>query len=148
MKTSKCIELTKTLSLIISTVVIVLCFSSCGTTKANFLSSSIVPAAGGVVTITKDMNKNYKINVKLYNLAQPDKLATPRKVYLVWMESGDENVKNIGQISIKKSILSKALNANLKAVSTIKPTKIYITADDDPTIQSPMSEVILTTAKF
>lgn len=147
MKTSKLMGLTKNLFLIISIVVIVLSFSSCAT-KANFLSSTFVPAARGGVTVSKDLNKNYQIKVKLYNLAEANRLDPPRRMYLVWMEAGRGNVKNLGQITSKTGFLSKSLNANLKAVSSSKPSKIFITAEDDPTIQVPMSQIILTTSDF
>lgn len=147
MRISKLIEFKKNFLFIISVVTIVFSFSSCAT-KAKFLTSSIVPAARGGVTITKDLNKNYRIKVKLYNLAESNRLDPPKKVYLVWMESGKYNVKNIGQITSKSSFLFKSLNANLKAVSSSKPSRIFITAEDDPTIQVPMTQVILTTHDF
>jgi hypothetical protein len=147
MKTAKFMEQTKQIFLFILSVVFVFSFSSCAT-KVNFLNSSIVPAARGVIIVKKDLNKNYQIKIKMYNLAESNRLSPPRKVYLVWMESGNDRVKNIGQIKSASSFWSKALNADLKTVSSSKPTKIFITAEDDPTIQFPLTQVVLSTNNF
>ena len=75
------------------------------------------------------------------------KLEPAMKTYVIWMETEQEPVKNIGQINSSSSFLSKRLKGSFETVSSIKPTKIFITAEDDGTIQYPGTQ-ILTTASF
>jgi len=127
-------------------IAIIFSFQSCAT-KINFLNSSVVPGADGFVKVKKDNNNNYAIQIELVNLAEPDRLEPAKKTYVVWMET-DREVKNIGQINSSTSLLSKRLKAAFETVSPVKPTKIFITAEDDATIQYPGSQVVLSTNRF
>lgn len=119
--------------------------SSCGTTS-HFEASSIVPAAEGVVKVKKDNNNNYKIDINIHNLAEPEKLQPARNTYVVWMEGEDNQTKNIGQIKSSHSILSKSLKGTFESVSAVKPRKIFITAEDNPGVQYPDNmNIVLTT---
>jgi hypothetical protein len=62
------------------------------------------------------------------------------------METEQEPVKNIGQINSSSSLLSKRLKGSFETVSSIKPTKIFITAEDDGTIQYPGTQILTTTS--
>lgn len=115
--------------------------------KIVFQTSAIVPAAEGKVKIKKDNNDNYTIKVDLSNLSEPGRLQPPMKTYVVWMESDNARVKNIGQINSSTSFLSRRLKASFETVSSIKPTRLFITAEDDGTVQYPGMQV-LTTASF
>jgi hypothetical protein len=88
-------------------------FASCAR-KIAFQSSTIVPGAEGTVKVKKDNNSNYTIQVELSNLAEPGKLEPAMKTYVIWMETEQEPVKNIGQINSSSSFLSKRLKALLK----------------------------------
>ena len=113
--------------------------------KMNFQGSSIVPAAEGYAKIKKDNNNNYSIRVTVKNLAAPDKLQTPKNLYVVWAENENGTSKNIGQITTSSGMFSKALKASLKAVTPFKPTQIYITAEDNADIRNPGGFVVLNT---
>ncbi len=121
--------------------------SSCAK-KANFLNSTVVPAAKGTVKIKKDKNKNYVIKVQIVNLAEPSRLQPPKANYVVWMVSDNLNPKNIGQIKSSSNFMSSKLTAYFETVSSVKPTKIFITAEDDANIQYSLSQIILTTNNF
>ena len=114
----------------------------------NFTGSSIVPAAEGYVKVKKDKNNNYSIQVAVTNLAGPERLQTPKKLYIVWAENAEKTSKNIGQITTSSSMLSKALKASLTAVTPFKPTRVFITAGDDGNIQYPGNLVVLSTQQF
>jgi hypothetical protein len=129
-------------------LVVLLFFSSCSTQKIPFSTSTVVPAANGTVKVKKDRNNNYLIDVSITNLADPERLTPPRKVYLAWMETEDNGTKNIGQLNSSSGLFSKTLKASLTTVSTFKPTKIFITAEDDSKIESPGSQVVITTRSF
>jgi hypothetical protein len=108
----------------------------------------VVPAARGSVKIKKDNNHNYVIQVHLTNLAEVKRLEPPRQTYVVWMETGQNAAKNIGPIKSSSSMLSQTLKASIETVSADKPTKIFITAEDDGSIQIPGTQVVLTTGNF
>jgi len=140
-------SISKTILLTVSAAFILLVFDSCSR-KVSFLTSSVVPAARGTVKIKKDNNSNYLIKIHLDNLAEVSRLEPAKQAYVVWMESGQEQSKNIGRISSSSSLLSKKLNASFETVSTVKPTKIFITAENDATIQYPGEQIVLSTDSF
>lgn len=125
-------------------VLAVFSFSSCAR-KMTFATSRIVPAATGTVKIKKTKNGNYYINVKTKHLAPANKLSPPRRVYVVWMESEQNPVRNIGMIRSSTGIFSSTLKGSLEATSTSKPTSFFITAEDDGNTQYPGNEVVLRT---
>ena len=129
------------------TVITLLSFISC-TKKINFLNSSVVPAARGYVEVKNDKNKNYVIQIHLTNLAEVQRLEPSRQTYIVWMATDNEGTKNIGQIKSATSMMSKQLKASFETVSAFKPTKIFITAEDNADIQYPGSQVVLSTESF
>ncbi len=112
--------------------------------KITFLTSSVVPAARGEVTFKKDKNNNYKINLELYYLAEPARLQPPKSTYVVWLISNnDEKPINIGQI-----VGTSSLKVKFETVSSSKPKKIFITAEDNPTIDYPSNFIVLETNNF
>jgi hypothetical protein len=118
--------------------------NSC-TRKLYFEQSSIVPAARGVVKIKTDRNKNYSMDISVLHLAEPERLQQHGNTYVVWMETGPGNVKNIGQIKSTNSFLSKTLKGSLKTVTPLRPEKIFITVEEDPAITYPNGKAVLTT---
>jgi hypothetical protein len=140
---------TMTKNMIFSALAAILIFSlgSCAK-KISFLTSSVVPAAEGTVKIKKDNNNNYAIQLDMVNLAEPGRLQPAKNAYVVWMETEANMVKNIGQINTSSGFLSKKLKASFKTVSSQKPSKIFITAEDDAAVQYPGMMVVLTTNSF
>lgn len=125
-------------------VIIGISLSSCAR-KLTFLNSSVTPAATGSVKIKHAKSGNYLIDVETRNLAPADKLSPPRKVYVVWMETQQNTVRNIGMMKSGNSLFSKNLKGGLQATSTSKPTSFFITAEDDGNRQYPGNEVVLKT---
>ena len=116
--------------------------------KIKFLTSSVVPAALGYVTIKKDKNENYVIKIKIEELAEVKKLEPSKNRYIVWMETEELMVKNMGQIISDTRCISSKLKAAFETVTSFKPTKIFITAEDDAEIQYPGTQFILETNRF
>ena len=116
--------------------------------KVTFLTSPTVPAARGFVKVKKDNNKNYLIKIDLSNLAEVTRLQPSKNAYVVWLESDDHVAKNIGQIKSSESLLSNKLKASFETVSSSKPSKIYITAEDNAEIQYPGSQLVISTDNF
>ncbi len=114
--------------------------------KADFLISTMVPAARGFVKIKKDGNKNYAMEIKIKNLAEVDRLSPSHKTYVIWMVTDKGDVKNIGRLKSSSSLFSKNLKATFATTVTSKPSKVYITAEDDPSIEYSYAEQVLSTA--
>lgn len=115
--------------------------------KIAFQSSSVVPAAEGSLKVKTDNNNNYVIQMELINLADPQNLQPAKQAYVVWMETEQQAAKNIGQVSNSSGFLTKKLRASFETVTPVKPTKIFITAEDDAAVQYPGMQV-LTTGNF
>lgn len=137
----------KKIFLSLTAAVILLSLTSCAK-NITFLNSSVVPAARGTVKVKKDTNNNYGIKIELSDLAEASRLQPARKTYVVWMDSDRETAKNIGQLKSGTGFLSKKLKASLETISSAKPTKVFITAEDDPSVQYPSSQVVLSTNNF
>jgi hypothetical protein len=128
-------------------IMIAISISSCSK-KIAFLTSSVVPAARGDVQVHKDKNMNYVIHVHISELAEVSRLSPPRQSYVIWMVTDEDVTKNIGKINSKLGGMSKQLNASFETVSAFKPNKIFITAEDDASVQFPNSQIILSTDSF
>jgi hypothetical protein len=72
-----------------------------------------------------------------------ERLEPPKKAYVVWMENEEGRAKNLGQINSSHEMLTKKLKASFSTVSPFKPTKIYITAEDEANVNVPSSMVVL-----
>ena len=142
MKTKKMKTLTKTFLTGILATAMIFAFSSCAK-KITFLTSSVVPAAEGQISVKNDKNNNYNIQMQITNLADIERLQPAKKSYVVWMETADNLPKNIGRISS-----SNKLKVSFETVSPMRPTKIFITAEDDEATQYPGKMVVLTTDRF
>jgi hypothetical protein len=64
------------------------------------------------------------------------------------MVTDRDQTKNMGQLNSSRSTFSKQLKGSFKTVSSFKPIKIFITAEDDAGAQYPGTQVILTTNQF
>jgi len=142
MKPANLNTLTKTFLTGILATAMIFAFSSCAK-KITFLTSSVVPAAEGQISVKNDKNNNYNIQMQITNLADIERLQPAKKSYVVWMETADNLPKNIGRISS-----SNKLKVSFETVSPMRPTKIFITAEDDEASQYPGSMVVLTTDRF
>lgn len=138
---------TRNISFTIATALMLFIFSSCSK-KMSFQKSGVVPAAEGTVKIKKDGNDNYQIKIVLTNLAAPTRLQPSKNSYVVWMDTDNNRIKNIGQINSSTGFLSSKLKASFETVSSFKPVKIFITAEDDAATSYPGMEVVLSTDNF
>lgn len=129
----------------ITSVIVLFLMNSCAV-KTHFLTSSVVPAAQGTVQIKKDKNQNHVIIIDISNLAPSTRLIPPYNAYVVWLVSSEDNTINLGQLNTSYAFMSNNLNAKFETISSLKPAKIVITAENDPSIQySSFSTTILTT---
>lgn len=118
-------------------------FSSCSK-NIEFENSNVVPAARGDVSVKKDKNNNYNIKLEISYLAEPERLQPPKKYYVVWLSSEQNQIPlNIGQI-----VGTSKLHVKFESVSSSKPKRIFVTAEDDVSTQYPSNFVVLETDKF
>lgn len=109
---------------------------SCRTT-VDFPHSSTLPAAEVKAKVKQDKNENYQIKLEADHLADPSRLKPSKDVYIVWIETESNNSQNIGQLTTKGS-----KDASLETVTSYKPVRIFITAEDRANLQYPRGEVI------
>jgi hypothetical protein len=137
------------LKLCLLSLVTIIYISSCSSTKkVSFNDSTVVPGAEGTVKVKKDNNSNFHIDVNVENLADSKKLSPSKNAYVVWIETKETGTKNIGQVHSSSGMFSKIRKASIETVSPAKPTRIFVTAEDDALIQSPGTQIILTTDSF
>jgi hypothetical protein len=121
--------------------------SSCSK-KVRFNTSQVVPAARGYAKISRDDNKNYAIEVEIENLAESTRLQPPKAVYVVWVETVDNGIKNLGQLKSSSGFFTSGLTGTLDAVTPFKPKRVFVTAEDRSNIDYPGSQAVLGTKNF
>lgn len=146
MKTTKFSALQKKIFLGILAVLMILPFISYAK-KIPFLQSSVTPAARGYVKITKDRNKNFVIQVHISDLAEIGRIIPTKQTYVVWIVTDRDLTKNVGRVKSSKNI-SNNLTGYFETVSSFQPTKIFITAESDESVQTPCEVIVLTTDRF
>lgn len=147
MKQSILISRIKNIILILASAMMIFSFGQCNA-QADFLTSSVVPAARGSVTVNKDKYNNYIMEIQISNLAEASRLTPPKNTYVVWMVTDENITKNIGQIRTKTSFFSKKLKADFETKTAFRPVRIFITAEYDPNLQYSEREIVMTTADF
>ncbi|QJD98314.1 hypothetical protein HH214_05800 [Mucilaginibacter robiniae] len=108
----------------------------------------MVPAAQGYIKISEDDNHNYTVDVNIKRLAEPSRLNPPKETYVVWMETKRNGTKNLGRLNSSSGFFSSSLQALLHAVTPFKPERVFVTAENQSNIQTPGSQVVLTTKEF
>ncbi|TDE18127.1 hypothetical protein [Dyadobacter psychrotolerans] len=126
-------------------LLVILCIISSCSKKLSFSTSAIVPAAEGSVKIKKDKNENYAVELNVRNLSAPDRLVESKNLYIVWANTKDNGVRNMGQLENSHGLFSKSLKSSLKTVTTFEPVNFFITAEKEAKILYPEGQVVLTT---
>lgn len=122
-------------------------FGACSK-KVRFATSAVVPAAEGYVKVKRDDNKNYAITVIISNLADPKRLQPAKSVYVVWMDTKENGMKNLGLLKSSSSFFSSGLEGTLNAVTPFKPERVIVTAEDRGNVDNPGTQTVLTTSSF
>lgn len=110
--------------------------SSCAS-KLVFPVSNVAPAAEISVKIKKDDNGNREINLKSKYLSSPKRLSPKKEFYLVWMQTEDNGLVNLGQLETDASD-----KGSFTAITVYEPKEIFITAEDDAAITYPTGQEI------
>jgi hypothetical protein len=112
-------------------ILMVFFLTSCAT-YTKFPVSNVAPAANIKVKEKKDKNENTVVSVVANNLASAERLDPSKKVYVVWMTTRDNGVKNLGQL-----MNENAKKSSLEATTAFKPINVFITAEDQGNITYP-----------
>jgi hypothetical protein len=133
----KPVHFLKTLSLL----GLVLLATSCANT-IKFPISNITPAADIVAVRSHDSNENTMLRITAKNLAAVDRIASPKKAYVVWIVTERDGTRNIGKLINRNSRTTK--------METLIPnysTEVFITAEEDGEAVSP-SGIEISRIKF
>ena len=131
------------LALLFSSLFLLVTLVSCGK-KITFMTSEIAPAARGNVDVKQDKNNNYRVELEISYLAEPDRLSPAKNTYVVWMVTDENDTPiNLGQI-----VSSSKLNVKFETVTSSKPKRIFVTAENDASIQYPGNMLVLETDNF
>ncbi|MEP7255471.1 MAG: hypothetical protein ABI666_06820 [Ferruginibacter sp.] len=107
-----------------------------------------MPEEKGQLEVKRDANSNYVIQINISDLDPVKTMRPSKEAYVVWMVTDTKATKNLGQIEGANAWLSKKNKASFEAVTEFKPTKIFITAENDATIQKPGTQVVWATKSF
>lgn len=110
----------------------------------KFVRSFIIPGATGEVAVKKDKNNNYLLNVRIVNLAEAQRLSSPKDACIVWMDSDGATVQKLGRLKTSSGLLSRTVKAEMSTVPTV-PTRVSIFAEVNPDVQSPDEQTLLDT---
>lgn len=126
----------------ILSLVLVFMLGACSSVS-KFPVSNVTPAAEITAKIKKDNNNNYLISIVAINLASVERLAPPMKTYVVWLQTNNNGLKNVGQLNNKN-----AKKATLETLSPFEPEEIFITAENAGDLSYPEGiEISRTTVK-
>jgi len=103
-------------------------------------SSSVSPGAAGRVDVDKDRNGNTELKIHVYHLADPEKLSSPKSVYVVWVQPPSKPPVNVGQLKVNEN-----LEGTLTATTPFKAFDTFITAEDNAHVDTPSGPEVLRT---
>lgn len=109
-----------------------------GWKKAHMMAGAQTPAARGTVEYKMGNNRNTELDIKVHSLSQPSALNPSENVYVVWLQPPGSAAKDEGQIKV-----SSNQQGELKTETPYKRFKIFVTAEENPQLQTPEGPTIL-----
>ena len=117
----------------------ILLFAGLGWGKTyHFASTKIDPSATGDVDVSKDKNGNSSVSLRVEHLAKPALLTPPANLYVVWFQEPGSEPMNEAQLQVGND-----LRGQLKTTTPLHNFDIFITAEMDPTAKTPSDQVVL-----
>src|SRR5260370_25408350 len=121
------------LSVIVSTVP-----TAATAQKFAMKAAPLGPSARGEVKVSRDRNNNTKVDLKVDHLAKPDRLAPPKTVYVVWIQSENKEPENKGQLTVGDD-----LKGQFKTSTSSHAFDIFVTAEDNAQATAPSGAEVL-----
>lgn len=115
----------KTTCRILSILSLVVLTVSCAN-ATKFPISSVTPAADIVAVRSHDSNGNTMLRITAKNLAAVDRIASPKKAYVVWIVTERDGARNSGKLTNRNSRTAK-----METVIPNYSTEVFITAEED-----------------
>ena len=111
-----------------------------GTSEVRFARSWQVPAADGVVGISRDENGNAQLDIRVNHLAPPERIAPGATSYVVWVKPmlGDMNLQNLGALRVDQN-----LSGDLQVITSLRHFQLMITPEASVAAQRPSGPVVL-----
>jgi hypothetical protein len=113
------------------TVAAIFLFSACAETT-RFPISSLAPAAEIKAKTKVDNNNNNVITVEARNLASPERIDPSSTAYVLWIETDDNQIRNLGQL-----INENAETATLTTITPYDFKEMFITAEARGNVSTP-----------
>lgn len=110
---------------LLSIVFILATMTSCSET-IKFPVSKVAPAADISAEIKKQGESNYEVTIEANNLAAPERLEPPKKLYVIWAVSEAGVVRNAGHFTQEN-----AEKSTYKASFPYQPVEVFITAENE-----------------
>jgi hypothetical protein len=110
--------------------------------SVKFPISTVTPAADIVAVRSHDGNGNTMMRITARNLAAVDRIASPKKAYVVWIVTDRDGAKNVGKLTNRNS-----RTARLETLIPAYSTEVFITAEEDGEVTAP-SGIEITRIRF
>lgn len=104
---------------------------SCSNTT-RFPVSSVAPAADIRAKTKTDDNNNKIVKINAKNLASPERINPSSTAFVVWGETDQNEIRNLGQLQNKN-----AQNATFETVTPYEINEIFITAEPQGSVNQP-----------
>jgi hypothetical protein len=101
-------------------------------------ASDLVPSATGKVQVEVDDNGNRVVKIRVYHLVDPAKLSPPRNGYVAWVQAKGKDPELLGKLAVNEDYEGK-----LEATTPYQSFAVFITAEENPTPESPAGTEIL-----
>lgn len=101
-------------------------------------ASDLVPSATGKVDVDVDDNGNRVVKIRVYHLVDPAKLSPPRNGYVAWVQAKGKDPEMLGKLAVNEDYEGK-----LEATTPYQSFTVFITAEENPTPESPSGTEIL-----
>ena len=101
-------------------------------------ASTLVPSATGKAEVQTDDNGNQRVKLRVYHLADPEKLSPPRNGYMVWIQPNGKDAEPLGMLRVNKD-----LEGSIAGTTPYKRFKVFVTAEENPKADKPSGDEIL-----
>jgi len=102
-------------------------------------SSPEIPAAQGTARASSADNGNTTLEVQVWHLAPPEKVAAGATTYVVWAREDHGAPQNLGALRVDDD-----LRGTLKTVTPLHSFAVFITAEPSGTTMSPTNGQLFT----
>ena len=110
---------------------LIIALSSCNV-FVKFPISDITPAADILAKKGTDNQKNFTLEIVAENLAKAERLNPPGKNYIVWVQTKDVGIKNVGQLTVDNS-----KKTTFSATTPFDFYEVFITVEDQGDLTYP-----------